>query len=92
MRGYKKKVIYVKSADCDIFDNAFFVLKSDKKEEKDSKNFTRDMVLEANRVIDEKIGNDKKRRITQILIGVISFLIGALISMSASTVLILALT
>ena len=91
MRGYKKRVIYVKSADCDIFDNAFFVLKSDKNKEKDEKNFTRDMVLEANRVIDERIENDRKRRITLILIGVIAFLFGALISMSAAAILILAL-
>ena len=91
MRGYKKRIIYVTNADCDDLNNTFFVLKSNKNKEKDNKNFTRDMVSEANRVIDEKIGSDKKRRITLILTATVSFLFGALISMSAATVLILCL-
>ena len=91
MKQKKKRVIFIKSAGSDMFEEAFFVLKSDKKEENRQENFTRDMVYEANRVIDEKIGNDRKRRVGLLLTGVISFLSGALISMSAATVLILCL-
>lgn len=49
------------------------------------------MVYEANRVIDEKIDSDRKRKICIALTGIISFLCGALISVSVCTVLILCL-
>ena len=91
MRGYKKKVIFIKNTGSEMFEEAFFVLKSDSKEEKKQKKLTRDMVYEANRVIDEKIDSDRKRKICIALTGIISFLCGALISVSVCTVLILCL-
>lgn len=87
----KKKVIFVKSAGSDIFEEAYFVLKSDKKKENRQNNLTRDIVCEANRIIDEKIGNDRKRKHTIFFIGALSFLFGALTSMSVALVLILCL-
>ena len=91
MRGYKKKVILIKNTGSDMFEEAFFVLKSDNKEEKRQINLTRDMVYEANRVIDEKVVDDRKRKSAVILASIISFLSGALISVSVCTVLILCL-
>ncbi|MBO5908370.1 MAG: hypothetical protein J6Q67_01085 [Clostridia bacterium] len=91
MRGYKKKVILIKNTGSDMFEEAFFVLKSDNKEENRQINLTRDMVYEANRVIDEKVVDDRKRKSAVILASLISFLSGALISVSVCTVLILCL-
>ena len=91
MRGYKKKVILIKNTGSDMFEEAFFVLKSDNKEENRQINLTRDMVYEANKVIDEKVADDRKRKSAVILASLISFLSGALISVSVCTVLILCL-
>lgn len=91
MNKEKKKIIFIKSADSDIFDEAYFVLKSAKREEKGRNNLTRDMVYEANRVIEEKIGNDRKRKAALCLTAFIFFILGAFISLSVTVILILCL-
>ncbi len=91
MNKEKKKIIFIKSADSDVFEEAYFVLKSAKREEKDRNNLTRDMVYEANRVIDEKIGSDRKRKAALCLTALLSFLFGAFVTLSVYTVLFLCL-
>ena len=91
MNKEKKKIIFIKSTGSDIFEEAYFVLKSTKSDGKDKNNLTRDMVYEANRVIDEKIDTDRKRRLTLIFLASVSFLSGAVLSMPVTAVLILCL-
>ncbi len=77
MRGYQKRVIYIKNTGSDCFEEAYFVLKSDtgatvKTHEK--------MVDEANRIIKENF--EYKKRSPFRLIGphISTFLLGAFIS------------
>lgn len=81
IKGCKKKIIYLKNTDSDIFDEAYFVLRRDT----DSEYYEdTDMVEEARRIIEGVSGvrrNEKKRR------GAWFFSLGAL---CASAVLALA--
>ena len=52
MRGYQKRVIFLKHTGSRIFDEAYFVVSPSA--EKSSEN---DMVLEANRIIEDNIGS-----------------------------------
>ena len=91
MNKEKKKIIFIKSTGSDIFEEAYFVLKSAKYDGKYKDNLTRDMVQEANRVIDEKIGVERKRRLTLIFSALGSFVFGALLSVPVACILILCL-
>ncbi len=91
MNKEKKKIIFIKSTGSDIFEEAYFVLKSAKYDGKHRDNLTRDMVQEANRVIDEKIGAERKRRFYLIFSALGSFVLGALLSVPVACVLILCL-
>lgn len=59
MRGYQKKVIFLKNTGSDVFDEAYFVLKND---EKRSFFSHATMVNEAQKIIEENFGSKKKRR------------------------------
>ena len=76
----KKKKIIVLKGGAEIFDCNYLVLECVNRGKKNENNLTRDMVCEANRVIEEKIECDKKRRLTQTLLFIVFFLSGALIS------------
>ena len=55
MRGYQKKVIFLKNTGSHLFDEAYFVVSRQGEEAAIGKS---DMILEANRIIKERIGND----------------------------------
>lgn len=78
MRGCQKKIVFLKNTGSPIFDEAYFILKNDGYELKSDKNVTRDMVCEANRIIEENFGIGRKRRIPRACLYVISFIFGAL--------------
>ena len=78
MRGCQKKIVFLKNTGSHIFDEAYFILKSDGHDEKDDKNVTRDMVCEANRIIEENFGLRKRRRIPRACLYFASFISGAL--------------
>ncbi len=77
IKGCKKKIIYLKNTDSDIFDEAYFVLRRDT----DSEYYgDTDMVDEAKRIIENVSGArriEKKRR------GVWFFSLGALCASAA---------
>ena len=77
MRGYQKKVIFLKNAGSDIFDEAYFVLKTDEK----TRIFSHaTMVSEAKRIIEENFGA-KRRRLRILNLPVLfAFIIGSLAS------------
>lgn len=60
MRGYQKRVIYLKNTGSDFFKEAYFVIEDDKKTTNSS---TKDLVDEANKIIDENFYRIKKGKI-----------------------------
>ena len=58
MRGYQKKVIYVKNTGSALFDEAYFVMK-DGYGEGERRGGAPCLVLEANRIIEENFGKRK---------------------------------
>ena len=78
MRGYQKRIIYIKNVGSEIFEEAYFVVKDGcegiKTHEK--------MVDEANRIINENVGK-KKRFINFSPTVLLSFLLGASVSVIA---------
>ena len=80
MRGYQKRVIYLKNTGSPLFDEAYFVIKKDAYRVSVS---MPDMVREANRIISENI-REKKKISLRSLGYIISFIVGASLSFVAS--------
>ena len=78
MKGYQKKVIYLKNVGSQIFDEAYFIVSRDKESAKD----TNDMVIEANRIIEESLNQtvSDKRKDREIIFFLLPFFLGALLS------------
>lgn len=85
MRGYQKRVIYLKNTGSSIFEEAYFVIKADEKNNPD-KYYTGDALIEeANRIIEENVKQQlgKKRKIPSIkstAVFAVGFLSAALLS------------
>ncbi len=77
MRGCQKRVIYLKNTGSEVFDEAYFVLKSDTDIALRAEG---DIIREANRIIDENIGKRKRIDFKRIILPAVSFLLGALLS------------
>ena len=78
MKGYQKKVIYLKNTGSHIFDEAYFVV-SHEGENAVTKS---DMVVEANRIIEESLneGYTEKRKHVKGVSFLIPFFLGVLIA------------
>ncbi len=75
LKGAQKRMIVVKTADSDIFEEAYFVVRGGVERSKP------DMVLEANRIIDgcsEKRKEKRRRDARILLLPLICFMIGTL--------------
>ena len=80
MRGYQKKVIFLKDTGSHLFDEAYFVVSRQGEEAQLDKS---DMIIEANRIINESLGDLKKREKRLFKLNVVlPFFVGALISFS----------
>lgn len=77
MRGCQKRVIYLKNTGSDVFDEAYFVLKSDTGIGRKTEG---DIIREANRIIDENIGIKKRINLKRFILPIASFIFGAIIS------------
>lgn len=78
MRGYQRRVIFLKNTGSALFEEAYFVMRSEEMAEGKSE---ADMVSEATRIIEENFGKRKKRRkIPRLLTLLFSFLGGALLT------------
>lgn len=75
MRGYQKKVIYIKHTGSNLFDEAYFVVGPSGENMKSG-----DMVLEANRIIEDSIRNEPKKRSFRLSEFLYPFLIGVIVS------------
>lgn len=88
MRGYQKKVIFLKNTGSHLFDEAYFVMS---REGEDAAIEQSDMVFEANRIIRESLNDNESRigreRVREKRTFLIPFLIGALISAAVTLIL-----
>ena len=80
LKGYQKRVIYLKNTGSHIFDEAYFVVSR----EGEGALTKSDMVLEANRIIEESLneGAVEKRRRSGALSFLLPFFLGALMSVA----------
>lgn len=94
MRGYQKKVIHLKETNSALFDEAYFIVR---KEAEISSLKESDMVVEANRIIEESLDFDESRmqreKIGKLRAFLTPFLLGAVASflLSASVYFIIGL-
>ena len=87
MRGYQKKVIFLKNTGSHLFDEAYFVVSRQGEEAEIGQS---NMILEANRIIRESIGEDEhrgRRDRSKIKNFLLPFFLGALISTALSLIL-----
>ena len=88
MRGYQRKVIFLKDTGSHLFDEAYFVVS---RKGEDAGIGKGDMILEANRIIKESLTYREKRargiRSVLRLDVIIPFLIGALVSFLITTLI-----
>lgn len=73
MRGCQKKVLFLKNTGSAVFEEAYFVLKSDTNTHRCSQ---RDFIREANRIIDENIGAKRRINIKRCIKYVLTFIFG----------------
>lgn len=89
MRGYQKKVIYLKNTGSPLFDEAYFIVS---REGEATGLAEGDMVYEANRIIDESLdgesGGERRVVLRRILGFGLPFLLGAVISTVVCIVLV----
>ena len=77
MRGYQKKVIYMKNTGSSVFEEAYFVLSPDAEKNNTQKG---DMITEANRIIEENFGRGGIRFVKKHILYVAAFLLGVLLA------------
>ena len=79
MRGYQRRVIFLKNTGSALFEEAYFVMRSEEMTEGKTE---ADMVSEAGRIIEENFGKRKSRkRIPRIPALIISFVSGAILTL-----------
>jgi hypothetical protein len=78
LRGYQKRVIYLKNTGSEIFKEAYFVLE----DEKDTSNISKkEMVDEANRIIEESFYYKKSGKFKR-FIPIVTFFLGVILTLS----------
>ena len=79
MRGYQRRVIFLKNTGSALFEEAYFVMRSEEMTEGKSE---ADMVSEAGRIIEENFGKRRRlRKIPRLLALTISFVSGAVLTL-----------
>ena len=95
LKGCQKKIVFLKNTGSKFFDEAYFVIR-DKKSEDNTSNT--DLIIEANKIIDECIGESHRERAENIFVrikktikkGIIPFALGMAVTV-ASVILIVTL-
>ena len=84
MRGYQRRVIFLKNTGSALFDEAYFVMRSEEMTEGKTE---ADMVSEASRIIEENFGkNVRRRKIPKLLALIISFVSGAILTLAVALI------
>ena len=81
MRGYQKKIIYMKNTGSKHFEESYFVLKSDIEKTGISCN---EMIDEANRIIEENFDQNSHGFLYSVRWYIIAFLIGCAVTFAIS--------
>ena len=83
MRGYQKRVIYLKNMDSSVFEEAYFVIKPGYEKKEKTKEKEPDFIKEANRIIEQSVGLNEKKKgaigLKETAIFVTGFLISSII-------------
>lgn len=89
MRGYQRNVIYLKNVGSSVFEEAYFVIRPGA--ENDEKSKRQDFISEANRIIEESVGFEKKKKgaigLKETMIFVSGFLISAILMLSIAYII-----
>ena len=83
MRGYQRRVIFLKNTGSALFEEAYFLMRSEEMTEGKSE---ADMVSEATRIIEENFGKKKKIKMPTLLTLFVSFIGGALLTLTIALV------
>ena len=82
MRGYQKRVVFLKNIESAIFDEAYFIIKPSYSASDEKKRKETDLINEANRIIEESVGLCNKRNgaigIKETIIFTLGFLISSI--------------
>lgn len=84
MKGYQKKVIYMKNTGSRHFEEAYFVLRSDSEKENSS---GIDMIEEANRIIEENFDQRKRGILYSGRWYILAFLVGCVLTFVGCAIL-----
>ena len=68
VRGCQKRVIFLKNTDSTVFSEAYFIVNEDKENENLGE---RDLVCEANRIINEKVGYPERKPIMKTVLKIL---------------------
>ena len=84
MRGYQRKVVYLKNIGSSVFEEVYFVMKPGFEKINKEKTEEPDFITEANRIIEESVWFHKKRKkgaigLKETLIFMTGFLISSVI-------------
>ena len=60
MRGYQRRVIYLKNVESSVFEGAYFIIKPGVEKVNDTEE--PDFIKEANRIIEESVGQIKNKK------------------------------
>ena len=85
MRGYQKRVVYLKNPGSAIFEEAYFVIK----EGQESKENEKSIIDEANRIIRENSEGDSIKRRGRIRSFILPFIIGITVGFTALLLIVL---
>ena len=88
LRGYQRKIIFLKNIGSDIFDEAYLVMNERYEKERFVK---KNMISEAEKIINESLDRNGKHRINKrtLLCVSISFLIGAILGTAISLAIVI---
>ena len=75
MRGYQKRVIYLKNTGSQLFDEAYFIVSPFAENKNEN-----DMVIEANKIIEDSIGAERNKKSSKASGFLYPFLLGAAVS------------
>ncbi|MBR5817817.1 MAG: hypothetical protein IKY62_04140 [Clostridia bacterium] len=79
MRAVKKSVLRIKGSENSAFEEAYFIIKDVNETSYKTENVTRDMVFEANRIIEENFDFSRKKKNSSALLYFLTLILGGLL-------------
>ena len=83
MRGYQRRVVFLKNTGSALFDEACFVMRSDEMAEGKT---DEDMITEADRIICENFGKKRAENKRRLITAITSFFLGVALTLILSLV------